>query len=967
MCVDYIDVLNYHHIGSSKLAKEDCVISIFLELNNKRLKVLDFYLNKGQHLIISWSEILENISDYIDHHEFSKYNDLSLIFINSKRNQDIKGVHRKYIYKKYIRNILLARILTDGLFKSTKRSRFLSKDVNEHLRSAVKNFKIKIYPIVSTDEYFTVIEDDFMKKLEFCQSNPSVLNLSYDIMNINEEIDFLLVLDIDFVKKLNIFDIVDKFIYRSVEIMKDNPNFGMSILNVDTFKDDNCHINYLIKRDDLQILSEIFGRDISLYVMSSYTDFNLSDVFILRKDFIYSIVQSFGIEFLKNILGNKSLSKYLTFFSKVLNFPFVEIDVLNNEWILNSCKKCLEKITTNLSIEYCNRLVDESDVVIFDVFDTLLTRITLYPTDIFYGIDRELSVENGKELDFYIKRRKAEDLSRHKKILLEKRVDTSFDDIYRELQSLIGCDDELLEYIKNKEIEWELKSIIPKDDVVDILRYSVEKDKEVILVSDMYLSSDTIKNILSQKIPDIDFSDIKLIVSSESDMAKYDGSVWKYLKEKLSGKKAIIFGDNEISDVKIPTDYGFKAVHLFSKKTALENSDLYKEIKSYIEETEGNLIRLLFGPSINFLYNSPFKIKDKLSPFDYKLSPYEFGFICMGPFVFLFINYLFFKYKNRNCVLYFLSREGFFIKELFDYYCELLGNPKIKTEYLLTSRRSTFGAVRKNEEVIEHLCYGLRIPLGEMTFSSLLINRLGIDLSILRGKGSKIEDFLIESRQDIDRAYSILIENMDIINEHTASEYNSYISYLHEIGFFDNKEIVLVDYGYSGTAQTNLYRLTNRPIVGEYFITTNKVSQYESEENKYFGYFEDKIDPYNTTNPLYIHMLVFESIFTSDKGQLLFFDKNGKPVFDTDTKDISLNKHVIQGIKDYIYQITKINPLIFYEIDANTKDKSLVLYKYFLKYSLLDDNLNDIFVVEDKFGIGGHIDARVYSRRKSKT
>jgi hypothetical protein len=271
-----------------------------------------------------------------------------------------------------------------------------------------------------------------------------------------------------------------------------------------------------------------------------------------------------------------------------------------------------------------------------------------------------------------------------------------------------------------------------------------------------------------------------------------------------------------------------------------------------------------------------------------------------------------------------------------------------KAEYLQISRRAMLGAVLKTKENLANMILDLGNYDG--MFSTMIYSRVGLNENFLLESG--IEDFKITDNEGLEKAYEVLLEHIDLINIHAKDENTAYLKYLESIGFFEENEDVLIDLGYSGTIQNYLHQLTGEKLTGEYFVTTQKVSRVEDENNQLSGYFADKIDPSDNINIVYKYALVLEAFLTSDKGQLICFTEEGgkiTPQYKEKSESIEVQIKIMEGISDYISALS-IVPVSFIDTDSERlKDISLFTYEYMIKHRLLDDEILNILHLEDEF------------------
>lgn len=110
------------------------------------------------------------------------------------------------------------------------------------------------------------------------------------------------------------------------------------------------------------------------------------------------------------------------------------------------------------------KAIDEHDIISFDIFDTLLIRPYVKPTDLFTHLEL-LNNDTG----FAKARIKAEQAAR--RIALEKKEDIIIDEIYQQIDSKYKA-------FKEKEIALEYQVLRPRPEVEKIYRYACEQKKK---------------------------------------------------------------------------------------------------------------------------------------------------------------------------------------------------------------------------------------------------------------------------------------------------------------------------------------------------------------------------------------------------------------------------------------------------------------------------------------------------------
>ena len=123
--------------------------------------------------------------------------------------------------------------------------------------------------------------------------------------------------------------------------------------------------------------------------------------------------------------------------------------------------------------------------VSFDIFDTLLVRPALSPSDLFALVGKRA----GLACNFPQIRREAELAAREGRAA--GREEVSLDDIYRVLEKALG-DSALCSRLKQAELDVEADYLYPRKAVREIYAAVLATGKEIIISSDMYLPKDFI-------------------------------------------------------------------------------------------------------------------------------------------------------------------------------------------------------------------------------------------------------------------------------------------------------------------------------------------------------------------------------------------------------------------------------------------------------------------------------------------
>ncbi len=289
------------------------------------------------------------------------------------------------------------------------------------------------------------------------------------------------------------------------------------------------------------------------------------------------------------------------------------------------------KANKDLSVDRYVEILKDYDVISFDVFDTLIFRPLSQPTDVFYFVGEQLGM-----LDFKNIRAWAEWDARVKCNQRKGHMEVTFFDIWNNLAEDTGLDAE-----RGMQIEWntELSMCYANPFMLEVWRRLSTLGKEMIIVSDMYLSREQIEILLTKN----GFEGAsRIYVSCEYGISKSDGKLFDKVKRELSPMKSIIHvGDNPVSDVRNAKRAGFDTLHY---PNVNKNELLYRaQDMSYIV---GAAYRGLVNAHI---YNGIRK---------YSME-YEYGYIYGGLFVIGYCTFIHRYYiEEKLDKLLFLSRDG---------------------------------------------------------------------------------------------------------------------------------------------------------------------------------------------------------------------------------------------------------------------------------------------------------------------
>lgn len=505
------------------------------------------------------------------------------------------------------------------------------------------------------------------------------------------------------------------------------------------------------------------------------------------------------------------------------------------------------------------------DVLSFDIFDTLLMRKTLVPEDVFTIIGSKAAERKISVPDFKGVRMRAQ---------LESGLNNpDIYEIYDCLQEMVRISDEQKRELLELEIETEEEVLIPRVEMVSILRWAKEKGKKVILVSDMYIPGSIIRKILKRNgIEDFD----NLYISCDCKRLKLEGLFEDAFSGQNGYRSILHIGDSYINDGicagMVGTDYCLIC-------SAYE-SMIRTPWKECLNELKGINDRSILGLCISHVFNNPFMLGENDGEFFFK-EECDFGYAVVGPFIVSFLIWMLDKVAHSGIEkILFASRDGYIVKKLYDY---AVSNGKMgdipSSLYFYTSRKVAVISNMANEAIINLLIDISR----DISPKEMIVNVFGLDE----------KDVLPCSDEDYESPHPYVWKHVDKIFEKSEITKKRYYRYMGNAGLKIGKKYAFFDFVSSGTCQKSLLRYVPFDLYGYYFAWNS------AEDKSEYGIdaFYDRDDTYFMEN-----YKIIEMFMTSYEPSVSDFDKNGQPVFSEELrseKEMKAVKEIHDIILDY--------------------------------------------------------------------
>lgn len=549
-------------------------------------------------------------------------------------------------------------------------------------------------------------------------------------------------------------------------------------------------------------------------------------------------------------------------------------------------KRRTEKMSKNplasLSYESLHLKIESAEIISFDFFDTLFSRSVCNPGDVMELLQIVLWDKWKINTNITEMRNRAK---------CDIRKNYSLDELYMQIQKLYQIPAITVESIKNKEIEIEKLLLIPRSEVITSLKYAMDCDKEVYIISDMYLPLKFYREVLEQY--GILIPEDHILLSNMLNVSKNDGTLWVYYsKEIVKGRSALHIGDNRQSDIEQALQHGIDA-YLTPGIWELLLVSSIREVASHICCAYDTSI---MGCVLGKLFQNPYVLKHKYGVIKIA-NNYEMGYCVFGPVILTFLLWLI-QQSETDCIkkIVFMSRDGFFLKDDFEYLCELRGEER-ECCYLEISRQLVMtAAVESREDLFNYasMPYSGSIP-------ELLEDRFSIS-NVKEIPDGNIVDYLEKYSNEIER--------------YIFNTRKNYLCYVKEMKLDDT--CAVVDLGYYGNNQRYLNKLIRKQMPGYYFSANISKENINSVRQKMTACFQS--DETGENSQIYSKIIYLESFLTAPCGMIKSMDKLGDFTYAEKMKNqvyfrekIEINQGVKEFMKNYIEVFGK------FDISLNTE------------------------------------------------
>jgi len=591
-------------------------------------------------------------------------------------------------------------------------------------------------------------------------------------------------------------------------------------------------------------------------------------------------------------------------------------------------------------------------VVVFDIFDTLLTRPLLDPETIRKIIAR--NADNMKLGERYLELRKtAEHQARQ-----TAGHDVGLDLIFKELAALSGLSMDDTEQLRQLEETIESSIISPRPETVELFRLAISLGKRVILASDMYLPKPVIETMLTN-------CGIAgwhaFYLSSDNGLRKDTGEFYRQLliDEDVTPPEVLIIGDNEHSDAQKPDDLKFKIAHVMRPVELARASPRFETIIENAMSQDLNT-QLTIGLIVQTNFRPLFY--PNFDPTDFvPASPWAVGFTVVGPLVLSFVQWLA-KIAKADAIrrLYFLAREGEILKIVYDSWTSNTTHA-VPSEYLVLSRRAITVPMISNLDDIFKIA---RTHYAPNPMPDFILERFGISLSdqeceeISRRNIWPKKKMVSVEEEDIN-ALKPLLQSLEkrILNQ-AEKERPGLLEYLSNLGLNSETDAAIVDVGYAATTQGHLNRLLEQKIHGYYLMTLDRAKQVASAHQvNARGYYCHYAKPSATEPAVYRKSFTIEKLLSADTAQIVRYHVTDpgditpehRTQTDEEQKSAATRAEIRRGILDFTNQAITIRDKLLSDFEIPPQIAETLFLEFMDNPSQSEKDLLNTLVLDDYY------------------
>lgn len=506
----------------------------------------------------------------------------------------------------------------------------------------------------------------------------------------------------------------------------------------------------------------------------------------------------------------------------------------------------------------------DAKVLSLDCFDTLLWRNVFAPKDVFFTLCnhplfKKYNITPRKRAGF-------EDKARFSKKMRNDSTEVSLQEIYAEI--LPDAELELINQLIEAEVQLEHESTFLFKPVYDLLIRAKREGLKTIIVSDTYFSAAQILHLVNKPGARLEELIDEIYCSSEYEKSKSMGLFKPVLRSlNLSANQVLHLGDNVNADYHGAHSLAIPAFHL----NCFESEAVQKKISSKIQPG------LIYLPNIRLDQGMPQLQHQQLALLDTKKDPFfQFGYTAIGGILSSFSQFLSdevstLKRAGKKPKLGFLLRDAYLISSVYrEGYSDSVPCANLNI--------SRFTAIAASLNTRENILNQIRAKLDHTDFSDLL-NQFLLPPNLT----TKIKALCKKAVQPREEFIKLILQKstLHVIFENSRSFRKRLVAHVqNQLALSPGDTLVLIDLGYSGTAQLLLKKILKEDLdvecIGRYLICDEVMESGHDRKGLIdFTNVDARIIASLTGWPISI----FEMLCTQNAPSTVDYTATGEPIF----------------------------------------------------------------------------------------
>ena len=473
-------------------------------------------------------------------------------------------------------------------------------------------------------------------------------------------------------------------------------------------------------------------------------------------------------------------------------------------------------------------------LISLDVFDTILARCVEPPVIVQHAVCRAVGKQIGvaPSLVWQARQQAEHDLR-------AEAVAAGFDHECRYVELLPRWMDNLFKqhdpslghFMCQTELDLEGMALHVKPDAQVFMDWVREQGIKLVAVSDMYLNSDLLCELLGRKGL-LHYFD-KVYVSADYQEGKYSGRLFRRMLQQqvMQANHVVHIGDNPVSDRRVACKEGLQGVWLYEKKDLRRRERL--ALSARMAQRGGIWIGRHFFDTVQ----TRIQQNDGLNPRNFF---FRYGRDVLGLAFSVFMQGLQERLQRHQQTqqpiekLFFIARDGFLFERMY----QRMGG-KIPSEYAYLSRKVITAASTADGLTHAQAIVAFYNPKQQGLESVCKVYGLPEDKLKPLAKTHGFSDFAEPLHDWEDSRLHAFLNDAQVqsIVQQAGRKHRDLLQrYLTQIGFFAHKRVAMVDIGWNGTVQKFLKQAFGEradfPILhGYYFAFVPKLYNDFGENN----------------------------------------------------------------------------------------------------------------------------------------